>query len=82
MPMSTTSSLRRNARPRSGRPAYVNGSDDHFEQIGAVDGLPDRLVIYRGSLLHSGIIPTDMALSDDPRTGRLTANLFIKGCRG
>ena len=47
-----------------------------------VEGVPDRLVIYRGNLLHSGIIPTDMPMSDHPRTGRLTANLFVKGRRG
>lgn len=60
---------------------YVRGSNDWFEQIGAVEGLPDRLVIYQGRLLHSGIIPEDMAFSPDPRRGRLTANIFIKGYR-
>ncbi|GAA0316678.1 hypothetical protein GCM10009087_28890 [Sphingomonas oligophenolica] len=69
-------------RDAAGRPAaYINGTDAHFEQIGAVEGVPDRLVIYRGNLLHSGIIPPDMSMSDDPRTGRLTANLFVKGRR-
>lgn len=62
--------------------AYINGTDAQFEQIGAVEGVPDRLVLYRGNLLHSGIIPPDMAMSDNPRTGRLTANLFVKGRRG
>jgi len=62
--------------------AYVNGTDAHFEQIGAVEGVPDRLVIYRGNLLHSGIVPPDMSMSGNPRTGRLTANLFVKGRRG
>jgi len=42
----------------------------------------DRLAIYRGSMLHSGIIPPDMAFSADPRLGRLTANIFVKGRRG
>ena len=40
--------------------------------------MPDRLVIYRGALLHSGIIPNGMKFSADPRQGRLTANLFIR----
>lgn len=61
--------------------AYINGSDAHFEQIGVVEGVADRLVIYRGALLHSGIIPPGMTMSDDPRTGRLTANLFVQGRR-
>jgi hypothetical protein len=62
--------------------AYINGTDAHFEQIAAVESVPDRLIIYRGNLLHSGIIPPDMAMSDNPRIGRLTANLFVQGRRG
>jgi hypothetical protein len=58
---------------------YILGSDDFFEQIGSVEAVPDRLVIYQGSLLHSGIIPPNMPLSADPRDGRLTANLFVLG---
>ena len=58
---------------------YIDGSDEHFEQIGAVEGVPDRLIVYQGSLLHSGIIPPDMSFSADPREGRLTANLFVRG---
>lgn len=70
-------------RDASARPAaYINATDAHYEQIGAVEVRPDRLVIYRGSLLHSGIIPPDMAMSGDPRVGRLTANLFVRGMRG
>ena len=58
---------------------YIGGSDQFFEQIGAVDGVADRLIIYQGSLLHSGIIPVDMNFSADPREGRLTANIFVRG---
>ena len=58
---------------------YISGSDEHFEQIEAIEGVPDRLIIYQGSLLHSGIIPPDMSFSSDPREGRLTANLFVRG---
>jgi len=57
---------------------YINTSNAHFDQIGRIDAVPDRLVIYRGALLHSGIIPSGMTLSADPRQGRLTANLFIR----
>ena len=60
---------------------YIHGSNQHYEQIGQVEGVRDRLTIYRGSMLHSGIIPPGTTFSDDPRTGRLTANLFIKGRR-
>jgi hypothetical protein len=58
---------------------YIAGSDRFFEQIGAVGAVPDRMLIYQGSLLHSGIIPPGMSFSTDPRDGRLTANLFVRG---
>jgi len=58
---------------------YVQDSDPDYERIGHVEGVADRLIVYRGSLLHSGIIPPDAVLSDDPRRGRLTANLFVYG---
>ncbi|KRC78988.1 DUF6445 family protein [Sphingomonas sp. Root241] len=60
---------------------YTNGSNDHFEQIGRVEGHADRLAIYQGRLLHSGLIPEGFDFSADPRRGRLTANLFVKGYR-
>jgi hypothetical protein len=41
--------------------------------------VPDRLIIYHSTLLHSGVIPPDMNFSADPRQGRLTGNLFVRG---
>ena len=64
-------------KPR--RSGYIVGSDEFFEQVAAVEAVPDRLLIYQGGLLHSGIIPPEMSFSADPRRGRLTANLFIRG---
>jgi hypothetical protein len=61
------------------RPGYIHGSDQFYEQIGSVEGVPDRLILYHGSLLHSGIIPEGMSFSADPKEGRLTANFFLKG---
>ena len=58
---------------------YINGSDAFFEQIGAIEAVPDRMIIYQGSLLHSGIIPPAMSFSTDPKEGRLTANIFVRG---
>jgi hypothetical protein len=60
---------------------YIAGSNVFFEQIEAVEAVPDRLIIYQGCLLHSGIIPPGFPLDTDPRRGRLTANFFIKGRR-
>ena len=67
------------ARSQNAAPGYINGSNTHYEQIGSVEGRPDRLVLYRGQLLHSGIIPPDMDFSPDPRRGRLTVNIFLQG---
>jgi hypothetical protein len=58
---------------------YISGSDRFFEQIARIDAVPDRLIIYHSTLLHSGMIPSGMRLSADPREGRLTANLFVIG---
>lgn len=58
---------------------YIQGSNDYFEQIGEVEAVPDRMLIYQGSQLHSGVIPADMPLSADPNVGRLTANFFVRG---
>ena len=58
---------------------YFHSSDEFFEQIGEIEAVQDRMIIFQGSLLHSGIIPPDMPLTDDPRQGRLTANIFARG---
>lgn len=58
---------------------YMQGSDAFYEQIGVVEAIPDRVVIYHSSLLHSGIVPPGMSLSADPAEGRLTANFFLRG---
>jgi len=63
----------------SGAAGYIIASDDDYEQIGAVEAVPDRMIIYPTNLLHSGIIPHGMTFSADPREGRLTANLFVRG---
>jgi hypothetical protein len=60
---------------------YIASSNAYFEQIAAIEGVPDRLLIYRGAMLHSGIIPPDLPFDPDPRRGRLTANFFIRARR-
>ncbi|MEI5688619.1 DUF6445 family protein [Sphingomonas kyungheensis] len=70
------------ARDQGAAPAgYITASNAAFEQIGRVEARRDRVVIYQGCLLHSGIIPDDLPLSADPRQGRLTANLFVQAQR-
>jgi hypothetical protein len=56
---------------------YVTGSNEYYEQIGMIEGHRDRLAIYPGNLLHSAVIASDASLSDDPRTGRITSNIFV-----
>lgn len=59
---------------------YRTGSDALFDLIGAVEARLDRLVLYRASLLHSGLISRVGPDAADPRRGRLTGNLFLQ-CR-
>jgi hypothetical protein len=70
---------RREAASLPAHSGYILGDNEYFEQIEAIEAVPDRLIIYPGSLLHSGIIPAGMNLSHDPRQGRLTANFFVRG---
>ncbi len=58
-------------------PAYINETTQAWEKIGEVPWRFNRLLIYQGSLFHSGLIPDDFAFSPDPRHGRLTANIFL-----
>lgn len=55
--------------PGAGTPGYSETA--HFE------ARFNRLLVYRSCSIHSGTIPSDAALSADPRRGRLTVNLFI-----
>lgn len=59
-------------------PGFTAETNDRYEKIFHVEGRFNRLVIYQGALLHSGYIPPDFAFSDDPRSGRLTGNIFVR----
>lgn len=61
--------------PKAG---YMRGSDDRFELIGHVEAKPNRAVLYRSALLHSGFIPQGAELSSKPALGRLTLNSFFQ----
>jgi Family of unknown function (DUF6445) len=64
---------------RNGPPpaAYLTASDRRFEQIASIDAVFNRVVIYRGQMLHAGSVNAHAGLSADPRRGRLTANAFF-----
>jgi len=58
-------------------PAYIAGSDNHFELIEELEYRCNRLVMYPGYLLHSGLIDAGRDVGADPARDRLTANLFF-----
>jgi len=55
---------------------YFAESDSHFELLGVMPARFNRLVIYRGSLLHSAIV-NPRRLNADAKAGRLTVNTFF-----
>lgn len=56
---------------------YFSDSDGFFTRVGFVPARFNRLVIYRGGLLHSANIGGEHSINHCPETGRLTANVFI-----
>ncbi len=58
-------------------PAYLVGSNAHFELLGTVPAAFNRAVFYDGSAFHSSHITAPEKLTDDPATGRLTLNGFF-----
>lgn len=80
---SSSISLREHLRAEAARieteaTGFAGESNAAFEKIFTVEGRFNRLVIYQGCLLHSGVIPPEFSYSADPRTGRLTANIFVR----
>ena len=57
--------------------AYVKGSNAEYELYHRIEYRPNRLVAYPGCLLHSGLVNPAVDINPDPRTGRLTANIFV-----
>lgn len=56
---------------------YINGDTALFTRIGEQKGIFNRLIVYRRQILHSGSISPSFVPDADPRTGRLTINIFI-----
>lgn len=59
-------------------PRYFDRSDAQFTLLGMIPAKFNRMVVYRGSLLHSACINPEISLSTDPRRGRLTVNSFYE----
>lgn len=57
---------------------YISGSTDQFEEVMSVDAVFNRLLMYRGTSLHSGQIGKDYNFDPNPATGRLTLTSFFE----
>jgi hypothetical protein len=58
-------------------PQYISGDTDSFVQTHTIPGKFNTLVIYRGNTLHCACLRRDFMPDPDPRSGRLTLNLFL-----
>jgi hypothetical protein len=58
-------------------PGYINGDSPLFERVDSVDGVYNRMVVYRRNSLHSGNIDGDRVPPADVQAGRLSINSFI-----
>lgn len=57
---------------------YHSLESPHFTAIGSVPYRQNRLLIYPGNLLHSGLIKDERDVFTSPQQGRLAANLFLR----
>lgn len=56
---------------------YIADTNSQFTKIGEIPFTQNRMAIYPGNLLHSGVINPATDIDTSPVTGRLTANVFI-----
>ena len=56
---------------------YVDGDTPLFERIARYDAVFNRMLVYRGSMLHSVNVPPGFVPDLNPRTGRLSLNTFL-----
>lgn len=56
---------------------YYHGDGDRYDMIAEFEARPDRALLYRGRLLHSGVIPNPPGAEATPATARLTINTFL-----
>lgn len=54
----------------------AGGDMAYYERTGFAEAVFNRLIVYRANMLHAGLL-ADSVLTDDPDTGRLTANSFV-----
>lgn len=66
------------ANPLNHPQGYIYGDTDKFEMLQSFPAVYNRMLMYRGSSLHSGIIRPDYNFDPSPQTGRLTITTFIE----
>lgn len=66
------------SEPEAQPVGYIHCDTTEYTQIECVDSVYNRLLIYRGSSLHSGMITSDYSFDSSPRTGRLTIATFYE----
>jgi hypothetical protein len=60
--------------------SYFDGTHPRFETIARTEAKFNRVIMYRGTMIHSGDIPKDFSFAEDAIDGRLTVNsLFVQG---
>lgn len=64
------------AQAGDGPAAYAGQDMAHYEMIGQAELVFNRLIVYRGHVLHSALLDLEPG-GADPGRGRLTANGFI-----
>lgn len=63
--------------PDAPGPGYIGEDTPLFERIDKVDGVYNRMLVYRRNSLHSATIDNSRVPPPDPRNGRLSINTFI-----
>src|SRR5690606_12192128 len=69
--------LEQESRHEDATDGYIRGDSPLFERIDAVEGVFNRLVVYRRNSLHSGDIDNARIPPADALAGRLSINSFI-----
>jgi len=57
---------------------YTHGTSQFFEKVETCAANFNRLLIYRGTSLHSGDIAENYNYDPNPKTGRLTVTSFLR----
>jgi hypothetical protein len=66
------------ANPLDHPQGYICGDTENFEMLQSFPAVYNRMLMYRGSSLHSGVIRPDYNFDPSPQTGRLTITTFLE----